>query len=116
MGSYRRLSAKFLGCVTDAFAVSRIHLGNVFELPLDDLFRNALYGPGESGVRFISQAKAGERLANNTLPTQVVTFRFSGGDTPSLNRLLADRFFVALPETLQDLCATIRRGRNGQGS
>jgi len=47
---------------------------------------------------------------------QLALSRFSGGDTPSLNRLLADRFFVALLEALQDVYATIKRGRNGQGS
>ena len=32
------------------------------------------------------------------------------------NRLLADRFFTALSEALEDVYATIRQGRIGQGS
>ena len=32
------------------------------------------------------------------------------------NRLLADRFFAALSEALEDVYATIRQGRIGQGS
>jgi hypothetical protein len=32
------------------------------------------------------------------------------------NRLFADRFFVALSEALEDVYATIKLGRNGQGS
>ena len=32
------------------------------------------------------------------------------------NRLLADRFFAALSEALEDVYVTIWRGRNGQGS
>jgi hypothetical protein len=33
-----------------------------------------------------------------------------------LNRLLADRFFAALSEALEDDFARIGRGQNGQGS
>ena len=32
------------------------------------------------------------------------------------NRLFAERFFVALSEALEDVYATIKPGRNGQGS
>jgi hypothetical protein len=32
------------------------------------------------------------------------------------NRVLADRFLAVLSEALEDVYASIRRGRNGQGS
>ena len=32
------------------------------------------------------------------------------------NRLLANRFFAALSEAFEDVYASIKRGRNGQGS
>jgi hypothetical protein len=42
--------------------------------------------------------------------------KFSGGDTPPLNRLLTERFFGALSAALEDDYATIKQGRSGRGS
>jgi hypothetical protein len=39
----------------------------------------------------------------------------AGGEKPPATRL-TDRFFAALSEALEDVNATIRRGRNGQDS
>ena len=39
----------------------------------------------------------------------------AGGENPPATRL-TDRFFAALSEALEDVNATIRRGRNGQDS
>jgi hypothetical protein len=50
---------------------------------------------------------------------EVVVFALGVGGAPSAvrwNQLLADRSFAALSEALEDVYATIARGRNGQGS
>ena len=66
-------------------------------------------GNGKVGRSFV---KSMIRRDKETLNVPVQRRRY----TVRWNRLLADRFFAALSEALEDVYSTIWRGRNGQGS
>ena len=77
-------------------------------------------GESGDGIRAISP-----RYPTGNCSFTAVEDLFSGdrGNVPvqrpicrPLNRLLAECILAALSETLEDVYATIRRGRNGQGS
>jgi hypothetical protein len=63
-------------------------------------------------------------MPSNQMMAKGEDLRLKGGNVPvqrrryaaRWNRLSADRFFAALSEDLENVYATISRGRNGQGS
>ena len=92
----RYLTQRDAQCVSHPFAVCRIGLHTVSYMSQFDL-------PGG-----IAHCTRGVFEQNGPVQRRLYAV--------PCNRLLADRFFAALSEAIEDVYATIRRCRNGQGS
>ena len=72
------------------------------------------YAQGGAWIYWWNLSSQGIKYAHLNMKAVEPPGALSGGLKDS--RLLIVRFFAALSEALKDLYATIRRGRNGQGS